>query len=144
MGLNSTDIPYQFGQFGSTFLSGDGSLVNLTGASAKYYVCAISFLSTTQFGGSGLQVLDGGKGLGLGDTHFISSEIGTIDTDWAGAASADISAETNEDSDPITLDGSGTSFPAGMTIYGMWDYVELHSGSCVVYVAPRPDYRKRA
>ena len=144
MGLNSTEIPYQFGQFGSTFLTGDGAKLDLSIATAKYYVNAIQFITATQFGGSGLLVLDAGKNLGLGDTHFISSEIGTLDTDWGGLTGADVTAETNEDSDPIALDGSGTTFPAGMTIYGMWDNVELHSGSCIVYVAPRPDYRKRA
>lgn len=143
MGLNSTDIPYQFGQFGSTFLSGDGSRLDLTSATAKYYVCAISFLSTTQFGStnaSGLQALDGGVDLGLGNTHFISTEdTQTLDDDWGATTDAG-----DDDGKVIVADGSGTTFPAGLTIYGMWDYVELHSGSCVVYVAPRPDYHKRA
>ena len=146
MGLNSTEIPYQFGQFGSTFLSGDGSILDLTGANAKYYVNAISFITATQFGGSGLQALDGGENLGLGDTHYISSDTATaqtLDVDW-GAVTDDAGGADNDDAKPIVLDGSGTTFPAGMTIYGMWDYVELHSGSCVVYVAPRPDYRTRA
>jgi len=35
-------------------------------------------------------------------------------------------------------------FPIGMTIYGMYDYVELHSGDVICYVAPRPDYMTRA
>ena len=143
MGINSTEIPYQFGQFGSTFLSGDGSLLDLTGTSAKYYVCAITFLSTTQFGStaaSGLQILNGGVNLGLGDTHFISTEdTQTLDTDWGAATDAG-----DNDGKIVVADGSGTSFPAGVTIYGMWDYVELHSGSCVAYVAPRPDYKDRA
>ena len=143
MGLNSTEIPYQFGQFGSTFLSGDGSILDLTGASAKYYVNAISFITATQFGStgaSGLQILDGGVDLGLGNTHFISTEdTQTLDTDWGAATDAG-----DNDGKIIVADGSGTTFPAGMTIYGMWDYLELHSGSCIVYVAPRPDYRARA
>ena len=37
----------------------------------------------------------------------------------------------------------GATFLAGMTIYGMWDYVELHAGDVICYVAPRPDYHTR-
>tara|TARA_R100000734_G_C3238906_1_gene44261 strand:- start:118 stop:558 length:441 start_codon:yes stop_codon:yes gene_type:complete len=146
MGLNSTEIPYQFGQFGSTFLSGDSSKLDLSDNGvdppvAKYYVCAIQFLSTTVF--QELQVLDGGVELGMGNTHFVSTEdttqVGIIDTDWGAVTDAG-----DNDAKPIAAGGGGTSFPAGITIYGMWDNVELHSGSCIVYVAPRPDYIKRA
>ena len=136
MGLNSTATAYNFGQFGSTFLSGDGAILDLTGANAKYYVCAITIVTAAKFGGSGLGILDGGTGLGLGNTHFASNEdTQTLDTDWG----ADTTASDN-DSDLIVLDGSGTEFPAGTTIYGMYDYVELHSGSVICYVAPRHDY----
>ena len=142
MGQNSTEVAYGFGQFGSTFLSGDGSLLDLTGSTAKYYICAISFLSDTQFGSTaaeGLQILDGGVDLGMGKTHFVSTEdTQTLDTDWGAVTDAG-----DNDAKPIVLDGSGTTFPEGLTIYGMWDYVELHSGDVICYVAPRPDYKTR-
>ena len=139
MGQNSTEVAYGFGQFGSTFMSGDGAILDLTGTDAKYYVCAISFISDTQFGGSGLGILDAGVGLGMGKTHFASNEdTQKLDTDWG----ADTNAGDN-DSDLIVLDGSGTTFPEGLTIYGMYDYVELHSGDVICYVAPRPDYKLR-
>ena len=35
MGLNSTSTVYNFGQFGSTFLSGDGAILDLSQADAK-------------------------------------------------------------------------------------------------------------
>jgi len=74
--------------------------------------------------------------LGMGNTHFISSEdTQTLDTDWGAATDA-----ADDDGKVI---GSQT-FPKGLTIYGMWDYVELESGACICYVAPRPDYRNRA
>ena len=140
MGLNSTEVAYGFGQFGSTFMSGDGAILDLTSSSAKYYVCAISFLSDTQFGGSGLGILDAGVNLGMGNTHFASNEdTQTLDTDWGATTNAG-----DNDSDLIVLDASGTVFPIGMTIYGMYDYVELHSGDVICYVAPRPDYMTRA
>ena len=121
---------------GWTFLEGDGAILDLSQTDAKYYVCAITFISATKFGGSGLGILNGGVNLGLGKTHFASNEdTQTLDTDWG----ADTTASDN-DSDLIVLDGSGTEFPAGTTIYGMYDYVELHAGSVICYVAPRHDY----
>ena len=40
MGMNSTTA-YNFGQFGSTFLSGDGAILDLSQTDAKYYVFAL-------------------------------------------------------------------------------------------------------
>jgi len=138
MGQNSTDVAYGFGQFGSTFLKGDGAKLLLTASTAKYYVCAISMVTDVAF--QALENLDGGARLAMPNTSFVSTEAMPVDTDW-NAAAADTTAETNEDSDPVT---TSDTFPKGMTIYGMWDNVELHSGSAIVYVAPRPDYRNRA
>jgi hypothetical protein len=138
MGQNSTDTAYNFGQFGSTFLKGDGAKLLLTASTAKYYVCAITMVTDVAF--QALENLDGGVQLGMPNTSFVSTEAMAVDTDW-NAAAADTTNETNEDSDPIT---TSDTFPAGLTIYGMWDNVELHSGSAIVYVAPRPDYRTRA
>ena len=136
MGQNSTEVAYGFGQFGSTFMSGDGAILDLTGTDAKYYVCAITFLAATKFGGSGLGILDAGVDLGLGKTHFASNEdTQTLDTDWGATTNL-----ADNDANLVVLDGSGTTFSAGTTIYGMYDYVELHSGSVICYVAPRPDY----
>lgn len=140
MGINSTDTAWGFQQFGSTYLSGNGSILDLRGATSKYYVCAITVVTTMNI--EELHILDGGVDLGMGNTHFISTEdTQTLDTDWG--------AVTNlADNDGLVLGtGDGTDaidFPAGMTMYGMWDYVELHSGDVICYVAPRPDYHKRA
>ena len=139
MGQNSTEVAYGFGQFGSTFMSGDGAIFDLTGTTAKYYVCAITMLTDVQFGGtgaSGLGILDGGPNNGIGTTHFASAEdTQTLDTDWG--------AET----DATDIDGrviGSQVFPKGLTIYGMWDFVEVENGACICYVAPRRDYHKRA
>tara|TARA_R100001443_G_C3250917_1_gene153224 strand:- start:140 stop:556 length:417 start_codon:yes stop_codon:yes gene_type:complete len=138
MGQNSTDVAYGFGQFGSTFLKGDGAKLLLTASTAKYYVCAITMVTDVAF--QALESLDGGVNMGMGDTAFVGTDVLAVDTMW-NAAAADTTAETDEDADPIT---TSDTFPKGVTIYGMWDNVELHSGSAVVYVAPRPDYRTRA
>jgi hypothetical protein len=138
MGQNSTEVAYGFGQFGSTFLKGDGAKLLLTAATAKYYVCAITMVTDVAF--EALESLDGGVNMGMGDTAFVGTDVLAVDTMW-NAAAADTTAETNEDADAIA---NADVFPKGVTIYGMWDNVELHSGSAIVYVAPRPDYRNRA
>ena len=140
MGMNSTDTAYNFGQFGSTYLTGDGAKLLLTGSTAKYYVCAITITEAATF--QALEVLDGGSDLGMGDTYFVATDGPyPLDTAWHGAADADTTNETNEDSDQVT---TSHEFPAGITLYGMWDNVELNSGAVICYVAPRPDYRNRA
>ena len=138
MGQNSTNVAYGFGQFGSTFLKGDGAKLLLTASTAKYYVCAITMVTDVAF--EALESLDGGVGMGMADTAFIGTDVLPIDTRW-NAAAADTTNETDEDADVIV---NADVFPQGITIYGMWDNVELHSGSAIVYVAPRPDYRDRA
>jgi len=139
MGQNSTNVAYSFGQFGSTFLKGDGAKLLLTASTAKYYVCAITMVTDVAF--QALESLDGGVNMGMGDTAFVGTDVLALDTMWNKTADTDTTAETNDDADPIT---TSDVFPKGVTIYGMWDNVELHSGSAVVYVAPRPDYRNRA
>ena len=139
MGQNSTEVAYGFGQFGSTFLKGDGAKLLLTASTAKYYVCAITMITDVAF--QALESLDGGVRMGMGDTAFVGTDVLALDTMWNTTADTDTTAETNDDADPIT---TSDTFPKGVTIYGMWDNVELHSGSAVVYVAPRPDYRTRA
>tara|TARA_X000001382_G_scaffold84711_1_gene60003 strand:+ start:1164 stop:1580 length:417 start_codon:yes stop_codon:yes gene_type:complete len=138
MGQNSTEVAYGFGQFGSTFLTGDGAKLLLTASTAKYYVSAITMITDVTF--QALESLDGGIDMGMGNTAFVGTDTHTIDTLW-NATDIDTTNETNEDADPIT---TSDIFPKGITIYGMWDNVELNSGACVVYVAPRPDYRDRA
>ena len=116
-----------------------GAKLLLTASTAKYYVCAITMITDVAF--QALESLDGGVRMGMGDTAFVGTDVLALDTMWNTTADTDTTAETNDDADPIT---TSDTFPKGVTIYGMWDNVELHSGSAVVYVAPRPDYRNRA
>tara|TARA_R110001592_G_scaffold48216_2_gene152147 strand:+ start:1747 stop:2166 length:420 start_codon:yes stop_codon:yes gene_type:complete len=139
MGLNSTDVAYNFGQFGSTFLKGDGAYLLLTAATAKYYICAVQMLTDVQF--EKLESLDGGVGIGMGNTAFVGTDVLALDVMWNTTADVDTTTESGDDSDVIV---NADVFPKGITIYGMWDNVELHAGSAIVYVAPRPDYRNRA
>jgi len=135
MGQNSTEVAYGFGQFGSTYLTGDGAKLDLDGTAAKYYINAITFTEDTTF--QTLGILDAGVQLGLGTTHFVSTEdTQTLDTDWGAVTDA-----ADDDGKVVT---TSHTFPKGVTLYGMYDFVELNSGACIVYVAPRPDYRNRA
>jgi hypothetical protein len=121
---------------GSTFLAGDGALLDLTGATAKYYVCAITTTAATTF--ETLETLDGGDMLGLGDTHFASTDTATnqtLDTDWGA-----VTDDSGNDAQVVT---SSDSIAAGVTIFGMYDKVELNGGACICHVAPRPDYQER-
>ena len=134
MGQNSTEVSYGFGQFGSTYLTGDGAKLDLDGATAKYYINAITFTEDTTF--QTLGILDAGVQLGLGTTHFVSTEdTQTLDTDWGAVTDA-----SDDDGKVVT---TSHTFPKGVTLYGMYDFVELNSGACIVYVAPRHDYHER-
>jgi len=134
MGQNSTEVAYGFGQFGSTYLTGDGGKLDLDGSTAKYYICAITMTEDTTF--QTLGILDAGVQLGMGKTHFVSTEdTQTLDTDWGAVTDAG-----DDDGKVVT---TSHTFPKGVTIYGMYDFVELNSGAVICYVAPRPDYHAR-
>ena len=75
----------------------------------------------------------------LHSSKSFTEDTQTLDTDWGATTDAG-----DNDGKVLTADASGIQFPAGITIYGMWDYVELHEGTCICYVAPRPDYINRA
>ena len=128
------------GQFGSTYLTGDGAKVDLSGASAKYYICAITMTEETTF--EDLEILDGGVGLGFANTACVSDDVIDVDAAW-GAVTAVTPGDSTDNKITVAVTTSHT-FPKGVTIYGLWDNVELNSGACIVYVAPRPDYRNRA
>ena len=123
MGQNSTEVTYGFGQFGSTFLKGDGAKLLLTASTAKYYICAITMITDVTF--QALESLDGGVNMGMGDTAFVGTETLAIDTMW-NAAAADTTNETNEDSDPIT---TADTFPKGVTIYGRFTSVTMNAAN---------------
>jgi len=135
MAINQFGSGNELFMHGSTFLSGDGAQLDLTGATAKYYVCAITITANATF--EILETLDGGERLGLGDTHFASTDTATnqtLDTDWGA-----VTDDSNNDAQLIT---SSDTIAAGVTIFGMYDKVELNGGACICHVAPRPDYFK--
>ena len=131
MGQNSTNVAYSFGQFGSTFLKGDGAKLLLTASTAKYYVCAITMVTDVAF--DKLESLDGGVNMGMGDTAFVGTDVLALDTMWNKTADTDTTAETNDDADPIT---TSDVFPKGVTIFGRFTQVIHVQGSFICYLAP--------
>ena len=117
-GNTNTANQLAFGQFGSTLLSGTGS-VDLTAATATRYVSAITVITATKF--TALENMDGANGF----MSTVDGENALNDASGIGAA------------------GDGTdlantvAFPVGITLYGKWDKVTLAEGSVVCYFAPR-------
>lgn len=110
----------QLGQYGSTFISGTNE-IDLTGASASKYVIAITILtSDTKF--AALECLNGEVGAGISTV--------TVENDLDGASG--FGAAGNGTNLSTTL-----LFPAGLTIYGKWDKVDLGAGQVIVYFAPQ-------
>ena len=116
---NNTDLyNATLGQYGSSFITGDGAIVDLNGDTATMFVIAITMLADTTF-----QNLQNYKG-----------QIGSIST---------VTAENDHDA-RFGAAGNATdittshTFPKGITIFGKWDFVELNSGTCVCYFAPQP------
>ena len=122
----STANMMAFGQFGSSYLTGDGDKVNLRqgGGDVVRYVCSITFLEDTQF-----QALENLNGV-IGSFSTITDENKHNATDGTGFGADEVG--TN-----LTIGSSGQVFPTGVTIFGKWDLVELHSGACICYFAPR-------
>ena len=113
---------YRLGAFGSTLLSGTAG-IDLTGDSAKVYVCAITILNSDDADStfSAMESLNGEVGC-------ISSVTAENDLDGANGVGAG--------GNGVDLDNS-ILFAAGTTIYGKWDKITMASGACIVYFAPK-------
>ena len=113
------------GQYGSCYLGSDGHSIDLNennNPEATRLVCSITFLEDSQFE----------------ELHTKGGMIGSISTEASEQdfdnATAGIGASANGE-----VIGTGAScqvFPKGITIFGRWDFIELHSGACICYFAP--------
>tara|TARA_R100001224_G_scaffold76071_1_gene46936 strand:- start:1405 stop:1782 length:378 start_codon:yes stop_codon:yes gene_type:complete len=113
---------YRLGAFGSTLLSGTAG-IDLTGSSAKVYVCAITILNNN----SGVATFSAMESLN-GEVGCVSSVTAENDLDGANGVGAV--------GNGVDLDNS-ISFASGTTIYGKWDKVTMANGACIVYFAPK-------
>jgi len=119
---NIDHTKYVLGAYGSTLLSGTAG-IDLTGDSAKVYVCAITILNSDDADStfSAMESLNGEVGC-------ISSVTAENDLDGANGVGAG--------GNGVDLDNS-ILFAAGTTIYGKWDKITMASGACIVYFAPK-------
>ena len=108
MGINSTEVSYGFGQFGSAFTD---TAANTITAPEELAIVAITFLEDTTFntGASGLVPAD--------SQNFPSSDGASTDIDADGGVAVD-----------------GETFPKGVTIYGRWTGFQLATGGVIAYV----------
>ena len=120
--MNVNDLfKASFGQFGSVYLTGDGAILDLDGASANRFVIAITMLEDVTF--QKMQTLDG----------LVSSITTSTDEDDAGGAFGALTNEsTNTNMDTIT---TSNTFPKGVTIYGRFTSVEIGNGKTGALIA---------
>ena len=114
MGINSTEVSYNFGQMGSIHAAGTefvtSNLVVASGMKANEAVfVAITFLEDTVFDNAGLTSED--------NTMFINDTVASTGIDADGGAVTD-----------------SVTFPKGITIYGRWTSILLDSGKCIAYL----------
>ena len=118
MGINSTEVAYNFGQLGSAFNDG---LVAITPPTGKVFVAITMIADTTFENTNGLVADNDAAGSGL---EYINS---------GGAAHDAGSATTSSGTGGKTV-LVGTTFPEGVTIYGRWTSIKPDSGVIIAYI----------
>ena len=120
MGINSTEVAYNFGQLGSVFNDGTAAITPPTN---KVFV-AITMLADTTFDSSGgLKADNDSAGAGL---EYIGTE--------AAAHNLSVASETTSSGGGgLQVDVSNT-FPEGLTIFGRWTEIDLASGMIIAYI----------
>jgi len=115
MGINSTEVSYQFGQLGSVYTTASSDAI--VPPTNKVFV-AITMLSSTTF--------DSSSGLvSTEPTKYINTE--TAANDLAAG-----SETTDQGSGGQVVDS--VSFPVGVTIYGRWNEIDVDTGSIIAYI----------
>ena len=130
MGINSTEVSYQFGQLGSAYTTASSdAIVPPTG---KVFI-AITMLDDTVFESSEGLVAERVvvPGATTSDLPTRTGDI-YIGTEEPAHDLAATSETTTEGSGGKVVDS--VSFPLGVTIYGRWNKIDVLSGSIVAYI----------
>ena len=106
MGINSTEVAYNFGQLGSGHLQADSSA--LTPPTGKVIV-AITFLDNIEL------------------SALVPEQVYGVDTYFGTGSTA------NTANNSVVVDTSVT-FPKGVTIYGRWTKINPASGLIIAYI----------
>tara|TARA_Y100001963_G_scaffold154552_1_gene243570 strand:- start:2980 stop:3336 length:357 start_codon:yes stop_codon:yes gene_type:complete len=116
MGINSTEVSYNFGQLGSAFID---QLTTTVGPPTNKVFVAITVIRDTTF--DSLIADNDATGAGL-------EYIGTTTAAHDAVTATVLTGRGGE-----AIDGSNI-FPAGITIYGRWTEINLGSGECIAYI----------
>jgi hypothetical protein len=120
MGINSTEVAYNFGQLGSVFNDGTAAMTPPTN---KVFV-AITMITDATFDSSGgLKADNDSAGAGL---EYIGTE--------AAAHNLSVTSETTSSGGGGLQVDVSNIFPAGITIYGRWTEIEPASGTVIAYI----------
>jgi len=121
MGINSTEVSYNFGQLGSVFNDGLNAIAPPLG---KVFVAITMITDTTFDTGSGGLVADNDTANGL---EYIGTATAAHDI-TSGSASTATSGSGGD-----VVDVSNT-FAAGITIYGRWTSINPAGGHIIAYI----------
>ena len=125
MGINSLEVAYQFGQLGSAYTTASSDAIKPP--TGKVFV-AITMLDNTVFDDTGGLVAD----------IPISGSDQYIGTEQPAHDLAADSETTDEGSGGLIIGGSAegdaVTFPKGVTIYGRWTEIDVHSGKVIAYI----------
>ena len=116
MGINSTEVSYNFGQLGSTYTAASNDAIKPP--TNKVFV-AITMVTACTF--------DTTTGLLSPEPAKYINTSATIANDLVDGAET-----TDGGSGGVTL--TSVAFPAGLTIYGRWNEIDVATGSCVAYI----------
>ena len=118
MGVNSTEVAYNFGQLGSVFTDATGTAI--TPPTDKVFV-AVTMLADVTFDSTGGLVADNDIAAGL---------------EYAGTTTAAHDAVLSPDLGESGTGGqainNANTFPKGITIYGRWTEIDLASGGPII------------
>jgi|TARA_Y100000310_G_C20039943_1_gene515693 hypothetical protein len=120
MGINSTEVAYNFGQLGSMYTAASNAAISPP--TNKVFI-AITMITDTTF--------DASAGL-IADNDSAGAGLEYIGTDTAAHNLSDGSETTSSGSEGLVVDS--VIFPAGVTIYGRWTEIDIDTGSCVAYI----------
>ena len=130
MGINSTEVSYQFGQLGSAYTTDSSDAI--VPPTDKVFI-AITMLADTVFKSSGGLVAERVvvPGATASDLPTRTGDI-YISTEQPAHDLVGSSETTTEGSGGQVVDS--VSFPLGITIYGRWNKIDILSGSVVAYI----------
>ena len=135
MGINSTEVAYGFGQLGSAYTTASSDAI--TPPTNKVFV-AITMLSDTVFDDSAGLVAERVVVNSTTDATATSTQTGDIYIGTEQPANDLATATTDEGTGGLIIGGTSeadaVTFPKGVTIYGRWTEVDVHSGAVIAYI----------